>query len=106
MFFLCVCFPGATALYGAAVSDGTGLIVLDDLGCRGTEPRLVDCPHAPLGIHNCVHSEDVGVRCTTTTPTPGKYIQLEAAGYMLRCTTTTRTPGKYTVNTASAGTSY
>lgn len=69
--FFCI---GATALYRTAVTDGTGSIVLDDLNCRGTEPRLVDCPHRPLGAHNCLHSEDVGVRCITTTPTPRKYM--------------------------------
>ena len=48
---------------GSAVVDGTGLILLDNLFCRGTESRLVDCPHNGLGGHNCVHSEDAGVRC-------------------------------------------
>lgn len=47
------------------VVDGTGQIVLDDLRCSGTEARLVDCPHNGLTIHNCVHSEDAGVRCLT-----------------------------------------
>ena len=67
-----ILLAGAVALYGTNVVDGTGNIVLDDLQCRGTEPRLVDCPHRPLGTHNCAHSEDVGVRCTTVTPAPGR----------------------------------
>ncbi len=54
---------GATTLTGGAVVDGTGQIVLDNLGCTGTESRLVDCPNNGLGIHNCVHAEDAGVRC-------------------------------------------
>ena len=54
---------GATTLTGAAVVDGTGAIVLDNLLCAGTESRLVDCPNNGLGVHNCVHSEDAGVRC-------------------------------------------
>ena len=37
--------------------------MLDNLRCRDTESRLVDCPHNGLGVHNCVHSDDAGVRC-------------------------------------------
>ena len=36
---------------------------MDNVQCRGTETRLIDCPANPLGSHNCVHSEDAGVRC-------------------------------------------
>ena len=54
---------GATPLTLGNVVDGTGQIVLDDLRCAGTESRLVDCPNSGLGVHNCVHSEDAGVRC-------------------------------------------
>ena len=35
--------------------------------CRGTEARLIDCPANGLGTHDCVHSEDAGVRCAGTT---------------------------------------
>lgn len=69
-----IIFTGATALFGSAVAEGTGQIVLSGLNCSGTEPRLVDCPQLPLGgATNCAHSEDVGVRCVTTTPPPGMY---------------------------------
>ena len=53
----------ATTLTGSSVVDGTGQIVLDDLLCRNNESRLVDCSHNGLGVHNCVHSDDAGVRC-------------------------------------------
>ena len=56
---------GATALTLGAVPDGTGQIWLDNVQCRGTETRLIDCPANPLGQHNCVHAEDAGVRCMT-----------------------------------------
>ena len=40
-------------------------IVLDDLLCKGNESGLLECPskHPEPGIHNCLHSEDVGLRC-------------------------------------------
>ena len=59
----CPTHSGATTLTGSAVVDGTGQIVLDNLFCTGTESRLIDCPNNGVGIHNCVHSEDAGVRC-------------------------------------------
>ena len=62
---------GATVLTLSNVVDGTGQIVLDNLQCAGTESRLVDCPHNGLNIHNCVHSEDAGVRCLTPISSKG-----------------------------------
>jgi hypothetical protein len=58
-------FPntGAVALTLGRVPDGTGQIWLDNVNCRGTETRLIDCPANPLGSHNCVHAEDAGVMC-------------------------------------------
>ncbi len=52
------------------VEAGTGMILLDDVSCLGTEPRLIDCTSSMT--HNCVHTEDVGVRCITGTQTPSK----------------------------------
>lgn len=49
---------------------GVGAIFLDDLRCTGTETRLLDCPSAGLGRHNCGHFEDVAVSCNRTE-TPG-----------------------------------
>ena len=62
---------GATALTSQAVTDGAGPIWLDNVLCRGTESRLIDCPANPLGINNCDHSDDAGVRCAGTTCTQG-----------------------------------
>ena len=71
-----MCHSGATTLTGTAVVDGTGQIVLDNLGCTGTESRLVDCPSNGLGVHNCVHSEDAGVRCLPPVSSKNKVTTL------------------------------
>ena len=55
---------GASALSPDVV--GAGQIWLDDVGCLGTEARLIDCPSNALGDHNCGHFEDAGVRCDNT----------------------------------------
>ena len=48
----------------ATYGRGTGSIVLDDLQCNGTESSLFDCTHRGVNIHDCIHGEDAGVRCT------------------------------------------
>ena len=57
-------------------TNGAGQIWLDDVQCRGSEARLIDCPANALGTHNCVHSEDAGVRCSTTTSAFGTDIMI------------------------------
>ena len=57
-------FAAAVALTGSAVPDGVGQIWLDDVACTGVEDRLTECRNrGGFGSHNCVHSEDAGVRC-------------------------------------------
>ena len=46
-------------------SAGSGSIWLDNVRCSGSETRLLSCPANSVGSHNCVHSEDAGVICTT-----------------------------------------
>lgn len=53
----------ASPLTGSQVPSGTGRIWLDNVRCRGTENRLIDCPANVLGVHNCNHNEDAGVAC-------------------------------------------
>ena len=60
---MCVRFTGATAFVGAAFGQGTGPILLDNVRCNRREQRLIDCPHNGIGIHNCLHSDDAGLRC-------------------------------------------
>ncbi len=48
-----------------------GEIWLDQVECFGNESRLIDCRASTLGIHDCTHSEDAGVRCSADNCTQG-----------------------------------
>ena len=55
---------GAIAFDEAYYGEGNGSIWLDEVSCSGLESNLLSCPHDQLGVHDCDHSEDAGVRCT------------------------------------------
>jgi hypothetical protein len=52
-----------TAPCCANFGRGTGQIWLDNVDCTGYESSLLSCRHSGVGIHNCGHHEDAGVRC-------------------------------------------
>ena len=56
----------ALALGGAYYGSGLGEVLLDNVVCRGDELSLLECEHEPVGMTNCDHSEDAGVRCEGT----------------------------------------
>lgn len=49
------------AYYG----EGSGKIWYGDVECSGSEESLNDCPKSNVGVHNCLHSDDAGVVCTS-----------------------------------------
>ena len=52
--------PYSNAYFG----QGSGLILLDNVACTGSELTLANCSHLGIGItRSCSHSEDAGVRC-------------------------------------------
>ena len=53
-----------TAYSNAYFGQGNGSIVMDNVGCTGSESYLTNCYH--ITNHNCRHSEDAGVSCTGT----------------------------------------
>ncbi|XP_071095616.1 hemicentin-1-like [Haliotis cracherodii] len=51
------------AMGSAYFGQGSGNIVMDNVGCSGTETSIDLCLHNGWNSHNCGHSEDVGVAC-------------------------------------------
>ena len=74
--FLSLSFLAAVALTTGFINGNTPIIWLDNVECTGSESRLIDCPADPLGMEDCDHSEDAGVRCRGTTCSDGD-IRLE-----------------------------
>ena len=50
----------------AYFGQGSGLILLDNVTCNGSESVLANCGHHGISLTtNCSHSEDAGVRCSS-----------------------------------------
>ncbi|PIK43389.1 putative deleted in malignant brain tumors 1 protein-like [Apostichopus japonicus] len=51
------------ATSSASYGQGTGQIWLDDVQCIGSEEHIFACNNRGVGVHNCGHGEDAGVKC-------------------------------------------
>ncbi|NXT12589.1 DMBT1 protein, partial [Prunella fulvescens] len=60
------CGRAVAALGSAYFGQGSGDIVLDNVGCSGNEVSLLRCNHTGWRIHNCGHYEDASVVCSGT----------------------------------------
>ena len=66
-FVFCLSFPlplpGLTIL-SSGYFVGSGPIFLDQLACSGTEQSLLSCSSGrPVGLHQCNHTMDIGLKC-------------------------------------------
>ena len=57
---------GSIARIGAYYGQGTIPILLDNVGCRGTESRLTSCTYSSHTL-DCSHRDDAGVACQSLT---------------------------------------
>ena len=62
-FYTPVAHTDAVAFSRAHFGAGTGTIYLDNVGCTGSETRLIDCSRGTTVSCLGGHSEDAGVRC-------------------------------------------
>ena len=56
--------PALEAVKYAGFGQGSWKIALDDVNCTGSESNIYTCGHNGLGVNDCVHGEDAGVRCS------------------------------------------
>ena len=49
----------------AHFGQGSGQIWLDDVNCLGNESSVERCSHIGWNVHNCGHSEDASVICSS-----------------------------------------
>ncbi len=56
-------FNATAALGSDRFRAGNGPILFSELACIGNESIITECHHPLTGVHNCTHSEDVGVVC-------------------------------------------
>ena len=72
------------AYFGADSSNQP--IWLDNVNCLGTETNVGQCLSGGWGIHNCLHLEDAGVRCSgELCDTVEDHCVSICAQYMLVC---------------------
>ena len=62
-----ISFVVGVAVYSAAFGQGTGPILLSEVGCTGTESSLLSCNHVEI-LRYCSHFYDAGVICPSCKP--------------------------------------
>ena len=60
--------PASRAIGSASFGEGSGRILLDDVSCTGGEAFIENCVSGGFHHHNCGHSEDASVECSSSIP--------------------------------------
>ena len=45
-----------------------GPVLLENVGCTGNESSLANCTHGGWNMHNCIHNQDIVVKCSRMSP--------------------------------------
>ena len=53
--------------------QGSGMILMDNVACEGTESSIFNCSHNGMGNLNCQHGQGAGVTCGTAPA--GRYAE-------------------------------
>ena len=56
-------YSRGSARVSAYFGEGSGLILLDNVNCGGSESNIFHCIHGIFSEHDCDHHEDAGVVC-------------------------------------------
>ncbi|XP_030840612.1 deleted in malignant brain tumors 1 protein-like isoform X2 [Strongylocentrotus purpuratus] len=73
--------PALDAVQSAGFGQGSGPIHLDSVSCLGPELTIQSCSHNGVGVHNCNHGEDAGIRCSVpATSSPQVNVRLVDGG--------------------------
>ena len=70
-------YSRGSARVSAYFGEGSGVILLDNVNCRGSESSIFQCRHRIFGEHDCNHWEDAGVVCAGES---SKSIKLKLMG--------------------------
>ena len=62
-----------SAVLRAGFGQGTGTILLDQVGCTTSQSNIFECYHDGFENHDCSHIEDAGVTCRGV---PSKYCNI------------------------------
>ena len=54
-----------TGTFTTDVTQGTGTIWLGNVDCKYGKSELSECRMSDWGVHECTHSQDIGLTCTS-----------------------------------------
>ena len=74
-------YSKGSAKVSAYFGEGSGLILLDDVNCGGSESSIFQCRHRIFGEHDCNHWEDAGVVCAGESSKSIKFTLMRANCY-------------------------